>query len=589
MIQRTKTITLIITLLFCLKSYGQSHVKLFGEVVTTSGEPASFAHVFIKDKNMGGITDIDGVFKYFISEDYYNDQLLISLVGYKPLEILVKDLVENPGQVLTLEENIIQLENVTVYAPHKIMKEALKETFQYHDPTQYYSKSGVITIVRQEDEDFTLFEEIGFNSYYRGMKDQRPLIGYEPLAQRRSIDHSSFPYILARGTKRSYGIAYFFGASTESLLYRTAAELDSLDLDITDIVEEDGRKSYVVTSVRESGALINYYIDIEQSLLRKIEFISNQNQVSRYVGGSPFNSSKHNRFRYFYTDTYYFDQIDNNLTVTKATHEVRTQYIERLTGYIYKVYKDQIQVQFFNYTPLLEQPKKYRNEFQLPISIGYDPAFWKNFEKENDHKINEELITSLSRNQPLEQQFEQTGGKVIRDQISTKSSFSKKDQKKQTKVDDVELFIEQLISNNYKADYPPDLNWEDIPKLLEIANSNVVIDRFPRNILSRLYLQDCQVGIVAMWLIDSIRKNHGKRARKAWYISPMALLQDEDDRQTSKERGGGNEYIPVNSDEKLEEAYAAFSTWWQNAQNISISKSKRVNPLSGSGLNWIWR
>ncbi len=216
MIYRTKTLILIITLLFCIKGNSQSHVKLYGEVVTASGEPASFAHVFVKEKNMGGITDIDGIFKYFISEDYYNDQLLISLVGYKPFEIQVKELVENPGMVLTLEENIIRLEDVTVYAPHKIMKEALSETFKDHNLGQYYSKSGVLTLVRQEGEDFTLLEEIGFNSYYRGMKDERPLIGYEPLAQRRSIDYSTFPYILARGVRRSYRIAYFFGASTEA-------------------------------------------------------------------------------------------------------------------------------------------------------------------------------------------------------------------------------------------------------------------------------------------------------------------------------------------------------------------------------------
>ncbi len=589
MIKKIRTLITVITLSICYLSYSQTHIKLYGEVVTASGDPASFAHVFIKEKNMGGITDIDGIFKYFISEDYYDDQLLISLIGYKSLEIPVKDLVDNPGQTLTLEENIIQLENVTVYAPHKIMKEALKETFKDHNPTQYYSKSGVITIVRQEGEEFTLFEEIGFNSFYRGLEEKRPLIGYEPIAQRRSVDYSAFPYIVSRGSKRSSSLRYFLGASLEFSLADAIKELDSLELEITDIVEEKGQKLYVVTRVRENGGLMNYYIDIEESLLKKVEFIANQNQVSTFVGGSPFNSSKYNRFRYLFTDTYYFDEIEGKLTITEAVHEIRTQYIERLTGYIYKVYKDQRKVQFFSYIPLSEQPKKYKEDFVLPVTVAYEADFWKNFELENKHEIGEEIVTSLSKSKPLSSQFEETDGKVVRGLTSTKSSFTKKDQKRQAKVDDIDLFIEQLIANNYKADYPPDLGWEDIPRLLEIANSSVIIDRFPRNILSRLYLQDCQAGIIAMWLIDSIRKNHGKRARKAWYVSPMALLQDEEDRQTSKERGQGNEYIPVNSDEKLERAYTAFKSWWENTQDISASKSKRVNPLNGSGLNWLWR
>ena len=589
MIQRTKTITLIITLLLSLDCNSQSHVKLFGEVVTSSGEPASFAHVFVKEKNMGGITDINGVFKYFISEDYYDDQLLISLVGFKPLEIPVKDLVDNPGQVLTLEENIIQLENVTVYAPERIMKEALRNAMENDDPSEYHSKSGVITITRQEGENYTLLEEIAFNFYYRGSSEGRALVGYEPIAQRRSIDYSTFLYKLRRGARSSSSGTYFFGGSPQNMFARTAAQLDSLELDITDIVEEDGQKLYVITRVREKGGLTNFYIDVERNQLKKLELITNSNQTTTYIGGSPFNSSKYNRFRYLYTDIYHFETIDEKLRISKVSHELKTQYIERLTGFIYKTYNDLTTVQFFKHTPLSEQPKKYKDFFQLPISLGYDPQFWENFELENDHKVNEDLIAHLSKEKSLEQQFEETGGKVITGQTSTKSSFTKKDQKKQTKVDNVDIFIEQLVSNSYEADYPPDLEWNDIPKLLEVANSSVIIDRFPRNILSRLYLQDCQVGIVAMWLIDSIRKNHGKRARKAWYISPMALLQDEDDREKTRKRGGGNEYVPLNSDKKLETAYKAFTGWWENAQNISISKSKRVNPLNGSGLNWLWR
>ncbi len=589
MIQRTKSLISVFALLVCSLSFSQTHMKLYGEVITSDGEPASFAHVFVKDKNMGGITDIDGIFRYYISEDYYNDQLLISLVGFKPLEVPVKDLVDNPGQVLTLEENVIQLENVTVYAPEKIMRAALKNAIENNDPSQYYSKSGVVTITRQEGEKITLFEEIAFNYYYRGMKEGRALVGYEPIAQRRSIDYSAFPYKVKRGARSSSSANYFFGGSTRGMLARTEAELDSLELDITDVVEENGQKLYVVTRVREKGGLTNFYIDVEQNQLKKVELITNSNQTFTYIGGSPFNSSKYNRFRYLFTDTYHFDMIDGKLQIVTASHEMKTQYIERLTGYIYKTYNDFTNIQFFKHTPLTEQPKKYKDYFQLPISMGYNAQFWQSFEQENNHKIKEDLVASLSSKKPLEQQFEETDGSVVRGHTSTKSSFTKSDQKKQTKVNDVEVFIEQLVSNNYEADYPPELKWEDIPKLLAIANSNTVIDRFPRNILSRLYLQDCQVGIVAMWLIDSIRKNHGKRARKAWYISPMALLQDQEDRDRSKNRGGGNEYIPVNSDTKLETAYQAFNSWWENAQDISPSKSKRVNPMDGSGLNWLWR
>ena len=576
-------------LLISIENIAQSHIRLAGKVITSAGVPASFAHVYIKEKNMGGTTDTEGNFKYFISEDYLNDKVQITLVGFKTYEIDVKDLVADPEQILVLEENVIELESVTIYAPHDIMKSALKEMVEKNDLEKYYSRSGVITLERKEDEDYSLFEEIAFNFYSRGTLNDRPLVGYEPTAQRRSVDHSTFLYLQPKGGSRTSGAAFFFGKLAELSLIQMSKELDSLELDITDILEQDGRKLYVITRRQKQGGLINYYIDIEQSQLRKIEYLANANQISKYVGGSPFNNSKYNRFRYLFRDTYHFEIIDGKPIVSEIQHETKTQYIERLTGYIHRVYDDQITIRFFDYIPQVEQPNKYKDEFKLPLSVKYDPIVWEQLEKQHNHRINEEIVASLGEGKSLNDQFAETDGKVIRGDSFVGSSFAKKDQKRQSKIDDVDRFLEDLKNNNYKADYPPQLTWDDIPKLLEIANSNVIIDRFPRNILSRLYLKDCQTGIIALWLIDSIRKNEGKRARKAWYVSPMPLLQDEGDRATSRARGGGNEFIPANSDEKLAIAYAAVKSWWENGQNMSISKLKRVNPLQDSGLNWLWR
>ncbi|MEO9483945.1 MAG: carboxypeptidase-like regulatory domain-containing protein [Ekhidna sp.] len=582
-------IMVIGTLLISTESASQSHIKLAGQVVTSTGEPASFAHVYIKDKNMGGTTDAEGFFKYFISEEYANDQLQITLVGFKTYGIEVEELVANPGKIITLEENVIELESVTIYAPQDIMRSALKTIVEKNDPAKYYSRLGIITLDRKQGEDYTLFEEIAFNFYYRGMLDDRPLIGYEPIAQRRSIDYSTFLYLKPRGGTRTSSAGYFFGSFVESSLVLMAKQLDSLDLDITDIVEEGEEKLYVITRRQKSGGLIHYYVDIDQSRLRKVEYISNASQMSLYVGGSPFNSSKYNRFRYLFIDTYHFENLDGRPVISEVQHRTKTQYIERLTGYIHRVYDDNFSVKFFNLTSKAEQPKKYKDEFRLPLTIKYDQVFWDQMKDEHAHEIDPRIAISLGEQKTLEGQFKETDGKVVRGNAPTGTSFQKKDQKIQAKIDDVDRFIRDLENNNYKADYPPALGWEDIPKLLEIADSKIVIDRFPRNILSRLYLQDCHTGIVALWLIDSIRKSEGKRVRKAWYVSPMPLLQDEKDREKTRARGGRNEFIPTNSDEKLVSAYEAFDSWWKNAQNMSRSKSKRVNPLQESGLNWLWR
>lgn len=52
----------------------------------------------------------------------------------------------------------------------------------------------------------------------------------------------------------------------------------------------------------------------------------------------------------------------------------------------------------------------------------------------------------------------------------------------------------------------PALGWEDIPSLLTVAPSTAVLKNFPRNAISSQYEPECSEGMVALWLIEGLRR-----------------------------------------------------------------------------------
>ncbi len=579
---------LVIICLFTGVSWGQSFLKISGQVLAEDGTAIPYAHIAIKGKNMGGTTDLEGQFRYFISEDYQLDTLAISFVGYNTMEIPVQEVTLQPDRKFTLSEKVLELEGVTVYAPQKILQQALEPIKETYNPTKYYRRKGLIITTRLENEDHTLYEEIFFNLHYRG-RDGQEKVGFEPLAVRRSLDYARFAFIRAKGGRRSYGGSYFFGNNTLYSLNRLLSNIDTVTLQVSDIAEVAGENAYVITRKASTGATTNYYVSTNDSKLLKVQNTFTRSQVSTFMGGSPFGSSQFNRNQYLFTGTYYFDRNADGIELSHIEHERRTQYIEKLTGHIVKNYEEKQLIKFLSFEPLDEQPRKYKDEFSIPVKLKYDPGKWTEIEATYNHKLPVDISQNLNRGTSLTRQFLQTNGSVVRPATIASTRFGKRDQKLQAEVDDVDIFIQQLSNNQYRADYAPALTWSAIPKLMAIANSTKIIDRIPRNIMSRVYVEECQLGIIALWLIDSIRKSEGRKPRKAWYISPIPVLEGPDDRKRSKERGQGNTYLAKNSDNKLQEAYESFSTWWEVAGSLSRNKAKRINPLDDSALNWLWR
>src|SRR5688500_5897495 len=72
----------------------------------------------------------------------------------------------------------------------------------------------------------------------------------------------------------------------------------------------------------------------------------------------------------------------------------------------------------------------------------------------------------------------------------------------------VKALFDQMRDGKYQRegfDFPK-LEWADIPELLAKADSTRLLEAFPRNPISSQYERACPEGVVALWLVEGLRK-----------------------------------------------------------------------------------
>lgn len=588
----------IIVSLFCFLlapevwSQTDGYISISSKILNEEGVPIPFAHLSVKGKNIGGITNQDGFFSYKIPEEYLNDTLEVSSIGLASLELPIRALTDLKTPEYVMVEHAIELEGITIYAPAKLLQKALDSFFSHAPQTPYYKCSGVYTITSEENEAHTLFEQLAFDAYYRGEQDDP---GIDILAHRRSLDYSMFPTLYSQKSQSHiFPVSReIFGLPAFKRINSKQDELDELELKITDILEMDEQQVYVVTEFAKGAndfihKYYNYYITEEGNRLIKVSEI--HADFSLRPNERMTNSGKYNNDLIEIRHSYSLAEVNGQVRITEGERVFKSINVDRLTGNLLKVHKQTASTELYEFKDLDVQPQKFPSRLKLPDDTSYDSTFWNAWDSKHDFGFDEKVQRELSAGMSLKSQFAQTNGLIELTNSVRQETFDKKDQRRQSEVSNTEQFIDDLLSNNYNSGFAPDLSWEDIPALMKIADSDEVLTNFPRNILGRYYVGQCPAGIVAMWLIDSIRKNEGKKPRKGWYISPFPILQSEEDtRQINefKNQGHNANVMIKNTEEKLNRAYESFVSWWTIAQQMRSNKAKRINPLGDTGLKWL--
>ncbi len=130
-----------------------------------------------------------------------------------------------------------------------------------------------------------------------------------------------------------------------------------------------------------------------------------------------------------------------------------------------------------------------------------------------------------------------------------------------------------MIDGSWKERSLPQLGWQDVDALLARADSKTDLKSFPANPLSSQAQFSCTEGIMALWLVESIRNN-----TKSGYpsLNPLCL-------EAQKKEGMSWEEM---SKTNLSKAAQAYRTWWQKVKDQDEKKREELDPLKAAHLYW---
>lgn len=114
------------------------------------------------------------------------------------------------------------------------------------------------------------------------------------------------------------------------------------------------------------------------------------------------------------------------------------------------------------------------------------------------------------------------------------------------------------------------LDWADIPALLKLAGNKTQLRSFPINPVSSMLVDHSTEGLVALWLIEGVRREHKRLPSLNALLTPFKQ---------------GDDYVQV-SESRQSKVAGAYVAWWNHAKTMAKDQAIKIDPLAGTGLTW---
>lgn len=148
-------LTLIFACIVTSQIFAQESIVLTGTVVDkATNTPLAYVSVGVLNKSMGSVTDTSGNFVFNIGQENISDSLQISIVGYSPLRIAVKDFIAASDKTIRLSVKSQQLQEV-------IVTNAIQRVNTEIIGRQAVSKLVQVSVHNKKSADETIGSEMG--------------------------------------------------------------------------------------------------------------------------------------------------------------------------------------------------------------------------------------------------------------------------------------------------------------------------------------------------------------------------------------------------------------------------------------------
>ena len=556
----------------------QSDLNLSG-YTRISDEELPFTHVYLKAAQLGVISGTDGRFSLRVPANHKNDTLVFRHVGYQDLEIPVIEMIDREDAGFVLQESSLILQEVVVVNKKSFLARAFEPFGKPDVNEEVLTRKALFGFLQKEQGKFTSFEEFVVKMTYTKEDGWPTKIGIAVDAQRKSFDYSRFPKISSKKQKEGIQGPFYTGRSILQFLGKKAREADFEKMELSEMYNLDEERILIYAETGEGRDYL-YHIAESDGQIRKV-VIHRRNRIA-YWHTPKFSNSNYSNYFFRSATTIHLQYSGDFPEVTDIESRSNTQYLDRLTGVVESSHEDITRIHFITSETRSNDPYKARDLFERPVFLGYDANFWS----ASNSLINNYELDDLEVETSLQQQFSTTNNDLVIKNAISGLSLSKSAIKDARKNGNIVTFLQLLKSNKFSPSDAILLDWDDIDELIQNVDDTTIISRFPRNVKSRFYVPEATLGIISMWLIESIRLNEAKKKPTGWFASALPVLKDRDDILRDKEADDGKGFfVPYNTISKQDEAVEYYRKWWEGVATLESSQGSKI-PIFPKEMEW---
>ena len=365
--------------------FSQSEIIVESEITDINKQTLAFTSISIMSKSIGTISNEEGRFSLRLTKENLNDTITISTLGFKSFKIKVQDFIDQDIKVVTLEEDLVSLDEIVIQDPSSYVKSALKKLKE-----TTYSKGHQLNILyrRFSNENYvSRFLVEHYAKVYDNGPTSREFGPIEIVEARKSND-----YRFAKKKQKFHAIKMTAkqnplraGISTRSYKWKI---VDDTSYDGEDVIVLEG------TDKNKKNKWIRLYIGADSSNIYKFEK-SDLNAV-------------------------YIYKKNNDGTMVLSYHNREYVFREKVspqTKRLLKLEEDEIKLSYRHEAIVLgieTNRKKIRVSENIILgkdigdyNLKYDPEFWETVSLPPNSKFYKESSKQLENiyGIPIETQF----------------------------------------------------------------------------------------------------------------------------------------------------------------------------------------
>jgi hypothetical protein len=397
----------ILLILLCLISFvaGAQRLTITAKVVDNeTREPLIYASVGVLNRPVGTITNLQGEFDFHMPQEYRNDILVISILGYKSFEAQVSTLVDRPGLVIELEKTALILEEVVVkdsLSGGDVLRIALSRVEQNY-PSSPYMMDGFYRDIKKVGGTYISLLEAATKIYDEDYKAPRNKFKLRERVALMEVRRS-----LGYGNKFT---AYFEQDNLlEELLLQNSIKYRQFpDEDIFYDSLRRERDSYynghdVFVLSHTQDYLLKIFVDKTNFGIIHLEFESNlttdvtkrRGLISRFVYLKRIVDFRQYQGKFFLN----YISLDSRIN----WYDLKTDELKFETELLQNLLINEIDVEKAERIGTTEKMRSYGLQYQ---DQPYNKEFWANYNVIKESPLDKKIVDDLEKLGPLEKQFQ---------------------------------------------------------------------------------------------------------------------------------------------------------------------------------------